>query len=187
MFYCPKCLNIYNITKSLKSKEQAGGGSLEDIVDKIIKNEDVEDIKFDENDLEDLSRLQNFKKLTNKQKDFVYNYISQHVIKKTKEQKGIQREMYFICKNCGNSETIKQGTMIASHESSKNISLETNFNAKEYLQMKILPRTRQYSCPNDKCSSHKKAEDKSAVFMRLPNTYKVRYICESCETSWNVS
>jgi len=189
MFYCPKCLNIYNITKSLKNKDQVGGAKLEDIVDKILKNEDIENYKFDENDLDDLPRLQNFKKLTNKQKDFVYNFINELIEKKPKkETKNMpHREMYFLCKNCGNSETIKEGTIIVSRESSRNVSLDNNFNAKEYLQMNILPRTRQYSCPNDKCESHKKAEVKSAVFMRLPNTYKVRYICESCETTWNIS
>ena len=35
MFYCPKCLNIYNISKSIKSKDQTGGASLEDIVKKV--------------------------------------------------------------------------------------------------------------------------------------------------------
>ena len=68
MLYCPKCLNIYNITKSLKSRDQTGGAKLEDIVDKIVKNEDVGEVKFDDSELDDLTRLPNFKKLTNKQK-----------------------------------------------------------------------------------------------------------------------
>ena len=98
--------------------------------------------------------------------------------------------MYFVCKNCGNSETIKEGTMILSKNKSSEKSGNsdtTDINVKEYLQMSILPRTRQYHCPNENCESHKVPDKKSAVFFRQENTYKVRYICETCETLWAVS
>lgn len=187
MFYCPKCLNIYNITKNLKL--QSGGSNIDDLIKKILDDEDLDKIKFTEDDLDELNKSQNFKKLNNKQKDYVYNTISEKVEKVEKKNKGsanIQRNMYFICKNCGNSELIKDGTIIISRESSKNFSNE-NINVKEYLQMNILPRTRQYVCPTDKCESHNNSDKKSAAFMRLPGSYKVRYICESCETTWLVS
>ena len=58
---------------------------------------------------------------------------------------------------------IKDGTMIISRESSKNFTNDNNINVKEYLQMNILPRTRQYVCPTDKCDSHKNHEKKSGV------------------------
>ena len=192
MFYCPKCLNIYNITKSIKSKEQqSGGGKLDDIIQKILDNENLEGIEFDQDDLDNLNGSQLYKKLTNKQKDYVYNLINDMVEKKIKnsdDKKGsYQRNMYFICKNCGNHEVIKDGTIIVSKENTKDIKIESNFNPKEMLQIKILPRTRDYICPNDSCKSHKNHSERSAVFMRINNTYKMRYICEACETVWNVS
>jgi len=190
MFYCPKCLNIYNISKSIKSKEQAGGATLDDIVKKILDNEEVDDYKFSEEDINELNNVPSFKKVNNKQKDYIYNYINEKINKKTAAEKTAPiKNMYFVCKNCGNSENVKEGTMILS----KNISGNTNnlpnenINVKEYLQMNILPRTRQYNCPNEKCESHKLSDKKSAIFFRQQNTYKVRYICETCETSWNVS
>ena len=176
MFYCPKCLNIYNITKNLKL--QGGGNNIDNLITMILNDED----------LDELNKSQNYKKLNNKQKDFIYNTISEKIEKKNiKGSANIQRNMYFICKNCGNSELINDGTMIISRETSKNFSNENNINVKEYLHMNILPRTRQYVCPTDKCESHKNLDKKSAVFMRLSGSYKVRYICESCETTWLVS
>jgi hypothetical protein len=191
MFYCPKCLNIYNITKSIKTSEQLGGSKLDDIIEKILSNEDIEDdkIKLDEDDLIQLNKMESFKKLQNKQKDYVFNYLNDMIQKKkiTNKDTKIVKKMYFICKSCGNNEPIKEGSMIISRQTNKEVTNETGFNAKEYLEMKIYPRTRQYSCLNDKCESHKKSEKKSAMFMRINGTYKIRYICEACETSWIAS
>jgi hypothetical protein len=189
MFYCPKCLNIYNITKSVKSFEQSGGAKLDDIIEKILDNEEIDDIKIDEDDLNQLNKLDSFKKLQNKQKDYVYNYLNDKIQKKktTNKDDKLAKKMYFICKNCGNNEPVKEGSMIISRQTNKELSNEAGFNAKEYLHMNILPRTRQYNCVNDKCDSHKNADKKSAVFMRVNNTYKIRYICEACETTWMLS
>ena len=195
MFYCPKCLNIYNITKSIKTSDQlgqTGGSKLDVIIEKILSNEDIEEddkIKLDEDDLIQLNKIDSYKKLQNKQKDYVFNYLNDMIQKKkiiNKDNK-IAKKMYFICKSCGNNEPIKEGSMIISRQSNKEITNETGFNSKEYLEMKIYPRTRQYSCLNDKCESHKKSEKKSAMFMRINGTYKIRYICEACETSWLAS
>ena len=194
MFYCPKCLNIYNITKSIKTSDQLGqigGSKLDVIIEKILSNEDIEDdkIKLDEDDLIQLNKIDSYKKLQNKQKDYVFNYLNDMIQKKkiiNKDNK-IAKKMYFICKSCGNNEPIKEGSMIISRQSNKEITNETGFNSKEYLEMKIYPRTRQYSCFNSKCESHKNSEKKSAMFMRINGTYKIRYICEACETSWLAS
>ena len=195
MFYCPKCLNIYNITKSIKTSDnQTGGSKLDDIIEKILSNEDIEEEKtnkLDEDDLIQLNKIDSFKKLQNKQKDYVFNYLNDIIQKKKPANKDnkIAKKMYFICKSCGNNEPIKEGSMIISRQSNKEITNEndTGFNPKEYLEMNIYPRTRQYSCLNDKCVSHKNSEKKSAMFMRINGTYKIRYICEACETSWMTS
>ncbi len=189
MFYCPKCLNIYNITKSIKT-QSGGNKTLIDIITKLLNNEDIDDkIKFSQDDIDELNHIQEYKKLTNKQKDYIYNFINEKITKKISNDKtNTPKNMYFICKNCGNTELIKESTMICSRENNiNNISNDSNFNVKEYLHMKILPRTRQYNCPNNNCKSHNSVTEKSAIFMRLNNSYKIRYICESCETTWLVS
>lgn len=189
MFYCPKCLNIYNITKSIH-KDQSGGGNLESLIKQIINKESIdEDINITEDDLDKINKLDSYKKLQNKQKDLVYNTLSEKVKrsapKDTKESKHVQN-MYFVCKNCGNTESVKEGTTIISRTSNTELAREDSFNPKEYLAMNVLPHTRQYNCINEKCESHKNPDKKSAVFMRLSNSYKMRYICETCETAWLV-
>jgi hypothetical protein len=190
MFYCPKCLNVYSISKSIK---QIGGASynLEDIIKKIL-SDDIEEGEYDTFDNKILDELKDygvFKKLSASQKDIVYNFIDERIENKTisKAAPKIKQKMYFVCTSCGNNEEIEKNTRITVR-SSDDYTPETNTtqDIEEYLHMDILPRTRQYDCPNEKCESHTEPEKKSALFMRIKNTYKMKYICESCKTSWNV-
>ena len=48
-----------------------------------------------------------------------------------------------------------------------------------------LPRTKDYSCKNVNCVTHKNIKDKEAVFLRIPKTYNLSYICTKCYYSWN--
>jgi aspartate carbamoyltransferase regulatory subunit len=50
----------------------------------------------------------------------------------------------------------------------------------------ILPRTIRYICKNPKCDTHSNSSKKEAVFFRINNTYKIRYVCVECKTSWIV-
>ncbi len=195
MFFCPKCSNLYSFSKNIKkeniSDDQTGGKryNVDDIIEKIMKN-DLNKIEFDTFDDEILVELQkspDFKKLTVKNKDMIYNFINDKINKKTIKTTKVQSHMYFICKNCGNHETIPENLMILSKSNTTNYYMETNFNPNEYLEMNIYPHTRLYTCVNEKCSSHNDATKKSAIFMRLPNSFRVRYICEECKTAWMAS
>ena len=75
-------LNIYNITKSVKGSDQFGGAKLDDIIEKILDNEEIKDINLDEDDLNQLNKIESFKKLQTKQKDYIYNYLNEKIQKK---------------------------------------------------------------------------------------------------------
>ena len=206
MFYCPKCLNIYNISKTIKTQTAGANDNdnnntdnyINSLIKKIVddpNNYDTNNIKITKSDIENLSNLPVYKKLTNKQKDHVYNFLNDIINEKNTDNNNTNLDnklniMHFLCKNCGNHEQIKNGTVIINRTTKNDIDIDidnNNFNPKEYLQMKVLPHTRDYYCPNNKCESHKESEKKSAIFMRLKGTYKIRYICECCESSWMVS
>ena len=198
MFHCPKCMNMYSITKTVNTKETQLGGSsrLENIVNNILDNNHEklsDETNLVEEDLDNLIKLEVYKKLPNKQKDYVYNFINDKITKSHKTVKsqkldsssiGFTQNMFFKCENCGNNEIINDKTLILSRESTQVKEVDPTFNPQEYLHMNILPHTRQYNCVNTKCVSHTDLNKKSAIFMRLNDSYKVRYICEACTTSW---
>ena len=50
----------------------------------------------------------------------------------------------------------------------------------------IYPRTKDYTCKNVNCVTHKNEELKEAVFFRQKNTYQTTYLCTVCYNSYNV-
>ena len=48
-----------------------------------------------------------------------------------------------------------------------------------------LPRTRDYTCKNVNCITHKSKDKKEAVFLRIPKSYNLSYVCTQCNYSWN--
>lgn len=198
MFYCPQCSNIYNISKTVNANSiQSGGLNIDTVIKDILSNTSSYDIlkvipDLDENIILTIQKSPEFKKISNNNKNIVINYMTSkaNILLNNNSSQNVTKKMYFLCKNCGNSEVIKENTLILSKNnniSSSNSNNINNLNVKELLEMSILPRTRNYKCLNEKCKSHIDLNNKSAIFMRENNTHKVRYICEICETSWNIS
>ena len=91
----------------------------------------------------------------------------------------------FICSNCGYSKVIDPRTLLFSR-TSKNVA--ESYVANDVVNMAfsdIIFRTRKYICSNDKCESHKDPEKREAIFFRMNNSYKVKYICDTCKTVLN--
>lgn len=99
----------------------------------------------------------------------------------------ISHQAYFICKNCGTYEKIKPGTELIKKisESSQN-SYDNYERAKDMIHAKYLPATRNYICQNTKCPSMTDFSKREAVFFRIPNSFKIRYVCKACQSSWIV-
>ena len=90
----------------------------------------------------------------------------------------------FICTNCGYSKPIEPGTNLYTRLSDDQVQLYSSNDYSNIVHNDTLPRTRNYTCPNKNCSTHKSPGTREAVFFRKSNTYKVVYICTVCETSF---
>lgn len=169
-----------------------GGYQYETIIKKILDKQELifDDIK--ELKIEELVKHPAYKKLKMKQKEYVYNKI-QDILPKNEKKILIDQPIktlsteemaYFICNNCGYIKQIEPKTQIFSRTSTM-ISQSYDINEyKDMLYSDILPRTRKYICPNEKCESHKDPTKKEAIFFRLNNSYKIKYICTACKTDF---
>jgi len=194
MFYCPNCNNTFDIRKSdssIKTKKNQHGGknNYDDIINKLINNKiiSIDDIKTI--DIKDLFKNDSFKKLNSKQQEFIYNKIQdilpEKKILKQKQINYLQNNIaFFVCMNCGFTKTIEPKTLIFSRTSDEISQSYISTDYKNMLNSNILPRTRRYICPNEKCISHTELEKREAIFFRINNTYKIKYICTSCGTDF---
>lgn len=99
----------------------------------------------------------------------------------------VSQKMYFVCNTCGNTEPIKPRTHIVGKQSddiAKNYYVSTT-RPENLVNIPTLFHTREYSCPNESCSTLKKPETRDAVMNRIGNTFKMQYTCTVCLTSWS--
>jgi hypothetical protein len=171
MFFCPNCNNSLDITKTLSGNNQTGGK-------KGKKNTDDNNIsdQTDPTDPTDQTEI-NDDNILNTDTD---NYNGQHNLQLIDDNK----KVYFECNNCGYFTEMQPGTKIFSRTSSEISQTVGYSNYEAMLNSSILPRTRNYKCPNNNCESHKDASKREAVFFRLNNTYKIKYVCSACKTDF---
>jgi DNA-directed RNA polymerase subunit M/transcription elongation factor TFIIS len=200
MFFCPNCNNSFDITKletlnggadnNIQNSVEGGAkNNYEDIIDAVIKgNDDINNL-FDNISIDDFVNSNEYKKLKSNQKELVYNKIQDSLPKDKKkiseimESKQNQINAYFICNNCGYLRKIENGTLVFSRVSTDIAQSYATSDMKEMIHSDILPRTRKYSCTNTKCISHTDPSKREAVFFRMNNTFKIKYICLACETT----
>lgn len=200
MFFCPNCNYAFDITKS--SSTQKGGvveESSENISDTLDQYGKIIKAILDKEDPGDLTKISidnllkntTYKKLKNKQKEYVYNVVQDLLPKTDKkllqektDKLGDQNKAFFVCNNCGFLKKIEPQTLIFSRTSE---SISQSYSVQDFSDMlhsNILPITRKYNCPNEKCESHKDTSKLEASFFRLNNTNKIKYICRTCGTDF---
>jgi hypothetical protein len=108
---------------------------------------------------------------------------------KTKKEAEIENttdassQLYYICKSCHWTQKIKPGTQIMSKINSSGEITYLNLNKhKNKINSSILPYTRNYLCPNDKCIGNKEKDKHEAVMFRANGTMKTMYVCCGCQT-----
>jgi len=185
MYFCPNCDNVFDITKHIEIKHTGGATpNYDQIVKDII--EEKEEINIDDVDVNALTKSNAYKKLKSRQKEYVYNRVMDlmPLNKKNLEDgtKIVNERAYFKCNNCGYLQKIKNGTLIFRRVSKVRTESYETIDVKNVVHSDILPRTRKYFCTNSNCESHKDPNKKEAVFFRLNNTYRIKYICLACET-----
>jgi hypothetical protein len=102
-----------------------------------------------------------------------------------KQQKDVAK-FIFLCNNCNTSYVIQPGTVLYNISFDNKSSTIEEDDADVKTSDPILPRTKDYVCPNGRCESHKDKINKEAVFYRVGHGYHLKYICCVCKTPWNV-
>ena len=180
-----------SMEETLIDQHLIGGEShdkYEKLISKILKNEKIDSDEIKKISVDDLIKSVSYKKLKNKQREEVYNKIQDllpNEQKKLMKNEGANQpteKAYFICNNCGNRQRIKEGTLIFSRVSNDIAQSYSSSDVKDMKHSDILPFTRKYKCPNTKCYSHINPEKKEAIFFRMNNTFKIKHICQLCDT-----
>lgn len=214
MFYCPNCNNIYDITKTIPNNFIQTAGQVSDtpetissitntestnansdidqannIIQKILKGDKLNNNDLNGITLDSITKNTSYKKLQAKSKELVYNKLLELFNENSKTNKSItpiSSNAYFICKNCGNNEPIKSNTLIARkyYGESNDIEHEDFNKFKEMANVKCLPLSRNYICPNKKCLSHTDFDKREARFYRISGSFRIRYVCIACGHSW---
>jgi hypothetical protein len=132
-----------------------------------------------------------FQDLNAEDKSIVLNKIKFYVPKKKKKVYEVSTDeiddnkSYFVCTNCGNYKEIQPKTLIFS----KNINIsseEINLNmCTNNIYDYVLPRDRNYTCPNKKCPSHDDPIIRVRVTKRYKNIFKIINTCCACQFSWS--
>jgi ribosomal protein S27AE len=193
MFFCPNCNNLFNITNLAKHNKQLEGGKVvnyDELIKKILSKETIDDSQIEGLSIENLLKQETYNSLKPTHREYVYNKvmdltkIQENKLKNT-EMKEHHDEVYFICNNCGTTKKVKENTLIFSKVSN---DISQSYVASDLADMQhsdILPITRIYICPNTECESHKNLAKREAKFFRLNNSFRLKYICLACNTSFD--
>jgi DNA-directed RNA polymerase subunit M/transcription elongation factor TFIIS len=188
--FCPNCYNILNISKKSQSKiitneepSSVSSDSPINIIDKIINNDKLSNEEIKSIDRKTIQSSEEYTQLDKKKRTVLNKKITE-LIKSGNVDDSLKA--FYICKNCGFSQEIPNGTLITSKANPGNI---TNIRVdtekfKNLIYSKILPHTRAYICPNEKCASHKDHSLREAVFYRPSNSLQTWYTCSACQNYW---
>ncbi len=190
MFYCKNCNFSLEITKNSALNPDNDITQIrnlatpQELVKVVLNNADVGNdvqfkISFNLNTLKDY--LSEQKQIYEDQYQAVIDKFQQIV----KQQKNTV-QYYFICNTCSTSYVLQPGTVIYSINYDKSSGGLVDDDVTVRAQDPILPRTKDYTCPNKSCTSHKNLVDKEAVFYRNNKNFHLAYICTLCNTKWSV-
>lgn len=179
VFFCPDCLYSLGINKSTTldnyEDDRKQISTINDIFKLLGKVDDFNEYKatFPK---KDLLKNKKYQKLSVKDKNNLNMLFASKIY-----------EADLNCTNCGfkkqiNS-TIKLYEFNVNDKASTTRSLEDN----KLLSLDpTLPRTRDFTCKNVNCITHKSNSKKEAVFLKIPKSYNLSYICTTCHYSWNL-
>lgn len=179
MYFCPKCDYSFDISKSSGQDMNINKKVLEtpeDVIKRIRAKKDLNNYiaGFDK---EVLLKHPKFKKLSDEEKESInvlFNTITNF--------DGIE----FKCLNCNFREPIKSSIKLYEmNQEDDNITIYKSKEENKLLSLNpILPRTKDYTCKNINCITHKDKNKKEAVFYKDKRTHSLIYICTTCYTNW---
>jgi hypothetical protein len=179
MYFCPKCNYSFDISK-------ASGEELEETRKKLSEPDSaIKRLKAGKNlsdyiaefSKEELENNKYYKKLEEEDKDKLDVLF-------TKQTLG---GIMFKCNNCNYKNVIKETIRLYQLNIDSTYSVYRSMDDNKMLFMNpIYPRTKDYSCKNINCISHKDERNKEAVFFREKDSYSTNYICGICFSGWKV-
>ena len=170
--FCPKCNFMLDITKNIdfhKVNESS----------KIIALLLNDNININTNiTIDTIKKDSKYKELSNDNKELLE--------KNNNKYKKLNKTGFYKCLNCGYFKNISNETILI--DSNKSDLYKGDIYLELQKNNNILPRTKDYICPNIKCKAHdKKYIDREAVFYRINKTYRLKYLCCLCNTEWNIN
>lgn len=184
MFFCPKCSYSLDLKKSAIINNKTVVAPTKKVLAKSV----TAGIKLIKEGIDPLTIKPSFTK-TQMTKNKNYGKLKED--EKLKmieifEQSGGASGAMFLCNNCGWIKNIDSTIKLYTFESKDNT---TQLSPNEYFMIfnnPILSRTKDYTCKNKVCETHKKPEKKEAVFFHDGKTLQVKYICGTCYNAWNI-
>jgi|SaaInlStandDraft_6_1057023.scaffolds.fasta_scaffold01828_5 hypothetical protein len=169
MYFCSKCDYTFDISNSnSKINIDSVNGIFEIPIDEISNYS----ANFDKSKL---LKLKKYKILSEENKE-KYEVLFDTSINK----------IQFQCLNCNYTEPITNSMKL--YEINLENDIVINYKSKEENKLifnnPILPRTRDYTCKNINCISHKDTSKKEAIFYKDKQTNNLTYLCGVCYTSW---
>jgi hypothetical protein len=186
MYFCPKCNYSFDISKNVVS-------------DKTEQKIDDDTRKSLDNVESAIKRLKAGKNLNNYKADFTFEDLenNSHYIKLEDEEKEKLNVLFntnvsiggimFKCNNCNYKKKINETIKLYQLNVDSVYSVYRSIDDNKLLFLNpIYPRTRDYSCKNINCISHKDESKKESVFFREKDSYMTNYVCGVCYSSWKV-
>jgi hypothetical protein len=191
MFYCKVCDNILDISKkSLAKLEKNDTKSIitdedldyDDMLKKLEDGVEIDEETLKKINISNMIKVPYYKKMNNK--GLLKNKLMIMIEDMTNSDSDVHA--YHVCANGLFSEQIKTGFHVLTRPTEKNQRNRTSFvdidKLRNLCYMNTLPRTRNFSCVNIKCPSRTPDVPQEAVFVRLPGSYQLYYVCTTCHT-----
>jgi aspartate carbamoyltransferase regulatory subunit len=174
MYFCPQCNYTFDIARSTLNKKIIENP---DELIKIIKDIELSDLaNYNMNFIKkDILKNKKYKKLSTEEKESIDELFENNSFDKIE----------FKCLDCNFRKQINTSIKLYEYSLEDDItltykSIEEN---KLLFANPIYPRTRDYTCKNINCITHKDTSNKEAVFYK-DQKYKLVYICGVCHTNW---
>ena len=172
--FCPKCSYNLNIQKNTTNQDTRNSISIIEAFEILNNNKNMNLYKanFEKSDI---IKNKKYQKLSEEDK-IKLNQLFEEIVSSGAE---------FKCESCNFTKQITETTLLYQ------INLENKINQIKSLEENeltvkdpLLPHTRDYTCKNPSCITHKNQDSKDAVFFRDKGSYKMNYICSVCFYNW---
>lgn len=176
MYFCPQCNYSFDISKSTSSEVKKILSTPEDVIKRFRAGKDLINytVSFKK---EDLFKHKKIGKLSNEDKNKL-----NVLFEKTNDFNRIE----FKCVNCNFRKPINSSIKLYEIDFvDDNVSkFKSTSENKLLFNNPIYPRTKDYTCKNMNCITHKDSTNKEAVFYKDKKTNLLVYICGVCYTNW---